>query len=103
MQDDVGEDEVCKAPLWWNALEGGLVLRVDLKPEADTEDEWPHAGDESRQEGIEGEGSDQATVQELYDPGQEHVGKVGVDNLQPLGGVVGVPVHIKIRKACDIP
>ena len=103
MQDDVGEDEVCKAPLWWNALEGGLVLRVDLKPEADTEDEWPHAGDESRQESTEGEGSDQATVQELYDPGQEHVGKVGVDNLQPLGGVVGVPVHIKIRKACDIP
>ena len=36
-----------------------------LEPEADSENEGGHAGDEPAQEGVEGEGPDQAAVHKL--------------------------------------
>ena len=40
---------------------------------------------------MEGEGADEAAVEELHHPGEEDVDQVGVDQLQTLGGVVKVP------------
>ena len=77
-----------------------------LESKADAEDEGGDGGDEPREERIEGEGAhlvnsshkifyrlfekkkvfiyetDQATVEELEDPGEEDVGQVGINDLQ---------------------
>ena len=82
-----------------------------LESKADAEDEGGDGGDEPREESVEGEGAhlvdsslkllcyffksyglfekksfiyetDQATVEELEDPGEEDVGQVGINDLQ---------------------
>ena len=84
-----------------------------LESKADAEDEGGDGGDEPREESVEGEGAhlvdsslkllgyshtdslrkkksfvyetDQATVEELEDPGEEDVGQIGVNDLQLPG------------------
>ena len=63
----------------------------NLKPETGGQDKGPDAADKSGEEGVEGEGADEATVEELHHPGEEDVNHVGIDQLQTLGGVVKVP------------
>ena len=64
-----------------------------LKPEADCEDKGADARDEPGEEGVEGEGADEAAVDELHDPGEEDVGEVAVYDLEPLRSVVDVLVE----------
>ena len=72
-----------------------IMLRVysyDLYLESETngENKWSDAGDESGEESVEGEGSDQAAVDKLDHASEEDVGEVGVDDLKLLGGVRAV-------------
>merc|ERR1739844_494103 len=90
VKNDMGEDEVGEASLSADAVELVLVVRVHLETETDAEHEGSHAADEASEEGVEGEGSDQAHVHELKDPGEENVGEVRVDELELDGGLVRV-------------
>ncbi len=69
----------------WESISRNANDFYYLQSEADGEDEAPDAGDEPRQEGVEGEGTDQAAVGRLHDSGKEDVGQVDVDDLTPLG------------------
>jgi len=90
VQNDVSEDEVSKATLRTDGAELDFVLRIDLKTETDTEHKGGDTRDESREEGVEGEGTDQAAIDELEDSSEEDVGEIGINNLEFLGGVGGV-------------
>ena len=70
-----------------------MVTKIYLKPEANGENERTNARDESRQERVEGERADEATVDELHDARDENVGEVAVDDLEPLRSVVDVLVE----------
>lgn len=50
-----------------------------------SQDEAADGGDESGEEGIEGKGADQATIDKLGDAGQQDVEEVRVNQLQLLG------------------
>ena len=68
--------------------EGGLTVVIPyLEPEADGQDEATDTADETREEGVEGEGAHQAAVNKLKDSRQEHVQQVAVHDLK-LGGRV---------------
>ncbi len=76
MKDDVAEDEVGEAALQTDAAELILVGRINLKYKASCEKEGSDAGDESGQEGVEGESTDQTAVGQVHD---DHVNEVSVD------------------------
>ena len=67
--------------------------RLNLQPEANGENEGPHARDEARQERVEGKSADEAAVDELHDPRDEDVGEVTVYDLKLLRGVVDVLIE----------
>ena len=50
-----------------------------------SQDKGANTGDETREKGVEGEGANQQTVEELDNSGQHDVGKVSVHKLQLLG------------------
>ena len=84
MKNDVGEYEIRESALRGDGGELGLVSRVDLETKADSEHEGGHAGDEAREKGVKGEGSNQAAIEELEHSGEENVNQVGIDNLELL-------------------
>ena len=100
----MGEDEVCKSSLradpsklrlvGWVHLGKTFLLdplqkqESHLKPQANSQHERCNTRDEAREEGIEGEGSNQAAVEELEDSSKEDVGEIGIDDLEFLGSVV---------------
>ena len=65
MQYNICEDEISKRSFGGDSLEFRSVARVGLHTETHTEDERTHARNESREKWIEGEGSNQHTVNEL--------------------------------------
>merc|ERR1719402_1286518 len=89
----MSEDEVREASFRADVGELGLVLRVHLQSQTHAQDKGCNARDEATEEGVEGERADEAAVDKLKHPGEEHVGEVGVDNLEFLGGVVDVLVR----------
>ena len=70
-----------------------MVTKIYLKPEANGENEGADARDEPRQERVEGERTDEATVDELHDARDEDVSEVAVDDLEPLRSVVDILVE----------
>ena len=70
-------------------MNGFLLLihhsKLNLESEADRKDKRGDAGDKSREEGVKGECSDHAAVDELHHASEEDVGQVGVDDLELLG------------------
>jgi len=82
MQDDAGEEKVGKGAFGADVAEVGLVLRVALDAQTGGEDEGSHAGDETREERVEGKRADEAAVEELDDARDEDVTHVGVDQFE---------------------
>lgn len=46
--------------------------------------EAAHTRDEARQEGVEGKGANEHTIDELHDSGEQNVNKIGVDDFKLL-------------------
>lgn len=62
-----------------------------LKPKARGQNERSDARDESCEERVKGEGSNETAVHKLHDPREEDIHEIGVDDLQAFWGVVQVP------------
>lgn len=84
VQNGAGKKKISKGSFWGDALEIRFVLWVDLYSQANREDEAPHAGDEARQERVEGKGPHEKTVTELQRPGQQYIQEVRIQQLQTL-------------------
>jgi hypothetical protein len=92
VEDDMGENEVSEPSLWTYSGELGFVGWIHLKSETDSKHERRHAGNESGEESVEREGSNQAAVDELEHPSEEDASEIGIDNLEFLRGVVVILV-----------
>ena len=82
MEDDAGEEEVGEGSFGSDAVEIGFVQRIALNAQTSAQDEGSHAGDEARQEGVEGKGADEAAINELHHARDQDVAQVGVDQLE---------------------
>lgn len=67
VEHHVGKDKVCEGSLGGDVPELALVLRVGLHAQAHCQYKGTDAGDESGEERVEGERTDEGTVRELYD------------------------------------
>lgn len=82
MQNDVGEYELGERFLPAQVHELGLVLLIHLNSERGAQHERGDRRYEAGQERIEWECTDEQTVGELDDAGQQNVEQVGIDDLQ---------------------
>jgi len=77
----VGEDEIAKGSFLADITEHRFILRVDLNPQTNSENEASNRRYESRQERVKGEGPYKAAIHKLDNPGKENISQVGVNHL----------------------
>ena len=85
------EYKIGKCSFRTDSFELALVLRVNLKSQADTKNEATDARNKAGQKGVEGESTNETAVDKLNDTGQEHVGQVSVNYLQFDRGIARIP------------